>query len=98
MLGNFGEDSNNLIAEHTTHQCPLLYNRSGQTVAMHLWIMSKLLSMKEPITSKRDPMTLFECLQPYVVTKVVSKGASLVETASVTTLYQVSEISNGLEV
>jgi len=62
MLTSVGEDCNNFIAVHA-HQCPLLYNRSGMTIAQHLWIMSKLLSMKEPITdnkkeSKSDPAVL----------------------------------------
>ncbi len=71
MLTSVGEDCNNFIAVHA-HQCPLLYNRSGMTIAQHLWIMSKLLSMKEPITdnkkeSKSDPAVLSKRLQLHVI-------------------------------
>src|SRR6266699_4661817 len=71
MLTSVGEDCNNFIAVHA-HQCPLLYNRSGMTIAQHLWIMSKLLSMKEPITDnkkepKRDPAVLSKRLQLHVI-------------------------------
>src|SRR5271168_1508255 len=51
MLGTAGEHFNNLMAAHA-HQCPLLYNRTGQTVARHLWIIGRLLNMKDPDTGK----------------------------------------------
>src|ERR1700678_3918954 len=51
MLGTAGEHFNNLMAAHA-YQCPLLYNRTGQTVARHLWIIGRLLNMKDPDTGK----------------------------------------------
>ena len=65
------EDCNNLIVVYA-HQCPLLYNRSSMTMAKHLWIISKLLSIKEPVTNnKKEPesnsLDLFKCLQRHVI-------------------------------
>ena len=51
MLKTAGEHFNNFMAAHA-HQCPLLYNRTGQTVARHLWIIGRLLDMKDPNTGK----------------------------------------------
>src|ERR1700678_431249 len=51
MLKTAGEHFNNFMAAHA-HQCPLLYNRTGQTVARHLWIIGRLLNMKDPNTGK----------------------------------------------
>ena len=66
MLSNVGEHFNNLIEVHA-HQCPLLYNRSGQTVAMHLCIIGKLLAMKHPETGKRDPVGMTNHLLFHVI-------------------------------
>ena len=46
MLRTAGEQFNNLMAAHA-HQCPLLYNRTGQTLASHLAIIGRLLDMKD---------------------------------------------------
>jgi hypothetical protein len=46
MFGTAGEHFDNLMTAHA-HQCPLLYNRTGQTVASHLWIIGRLLDMKD---------------------------------------------------
>jgi hypothetical protein len=48
----------------------LLYNRSHSTITKHLWILSKLLNMKEPSTSdgpKGNPSSLSKRLLRYVI-------------------------------
>ena len=66
------------------HQCPLLYNRSGQTIATHLWIVGKLLSMTEPTTGKRDFTLLSNRLIHHVIANCFPKiGRRLTQPASV---------------
>jgi len=55
------------------HQCPLLYDRGGQTIASHLWIVGKLLSMKEPTTGNRDPYLLNNRLISHVTANCFRK-------------------------
>src|SRR5271154_1650780 len=66
---NIGEGSDDLIGCMLIRPRLLMYNRSHSTMAKHLWIMSKLLTMAEPSIDgpRRNPTSLSERLLRYVI-------------------------------
>src|SRR6266567_5086025 len=69
MLMNIGEGSVIILLECMLIGAHLLYNRSHSTIAKHLLILSKLLTMKEPSIDgpKTDPSSLSRRILRYVV-------------------------------
>ena len=65
---NIGEGSVIILLECMLISAHLLYNRSHSTIAKHLFILSKLLSMKAPSIdgSKTDP-SFFRRILLYVI-------------------------------
>ena len=66
---NIGEGSVIILLECMLISAHLLYNRSHSNIAKHLWILSKLLTMKEPSVNgpRTDPSSLSKRLLLYVI-------------------------------
>src|SRR6266700_7616360 len=69
MLTNIGEGSIIILLESVLISARLLYNRSHSTIADHLLILSKLLTMKEPSIDdpQRNSYSSSERLLRYVI-------------------------------